>query len=76
LTKKRFIISGTIIIGLILIVIVENQMKLKYEPGNGDTQSIAIIGYFEKGYSGNVTVKISPKDGGGFLVFDVDENIN
>lgn len=55
---------------------VRNQMKLKYEHSNGDKQSMVIIGYFEKGYSGSVTVKISSNDSGGFVVFDVDENIN
>jgi hypothetical protein len=54
---------------------VENQMKLNYGQSNGNKQSMVIIGYFEKGYSGNVTVKISSKDSSGFAVFDVDENI-
>lgn len=54
----------------------ENQMKITYENSNGDKQSMVIVGYFEKGYSGNVTVKISSKGSSGFLVFDVDEDIS
>lgn len=54
---------------------VENQMKLNYEQSNGNKQSMVIIGYFEKGYSGNVTVKVSSKENSGFAVFDVNEDI-
>lgn len=52
----------------------ENQMKIKYENSNGNKQDIVIVGYFEKGYSGVITIKVSSKDSGGFLDFDVHEN--
>jgi hypothetical protein len=41
-----------------------------------ELKSAVIVGYFEKGYSGNVTVKISSKGSEGFLDFDVDEDIS
>lgn len=54
---------------------IENQMKIKYADSNGNTQIMVIVGYFEQGYSGDVTVKILSRDNVGFLIFDIDENI-
>ena len=53
----------------------ENHMLLYYLDKTGTKQSEIIVGYFEKGYSGKVNVKIKSVNDKGVFQLDVDEDI-
>ncbi|MHC1682211.1 MAG: hypothetical protein AB6733_04595 [Clostridiaceae bacterium] len=53
----------------------ENQMTIYYKDKRGVTQKNTLIGYFEKGYSGEVKVTINSIDNNGLIYMRI-ENIN
>lgn len=54
----------------------ENQMLLYYLDKNGTKQSKILVGYFEKGYSGKVNVRIKSVNDKGVFELEVDEEIS
>ncbi len=53
----------------------ENHMLLNYSDETGAKQSKILVGYFEKGYSGKVNVKIKSVNDKGVFELEVDEDI-
>ncbi|WP_411682148.1 hypothetical protein [Clostridium thailandense] len=54
----------------------ENSMKIYYIDNQGNKQEECIVGYFEKGYRGKVTVDINSVDKNGKLYFKVISSSN
>lgn len=53
----------------------ENSMIIYYKDKRGVIQKNTLIGYFEKGYSGKVNVKINSQEENGLLIMQIQEKI-
>lgn len=52
----------------------EGAMKLQYKDNEGISHTEYVIGYFEKGYSGNAVITIKSIDDNGKLDIEIKEN--
>ncbi|KKI88653.1 hypothetical protein WQ54_31065 [Bacillus sp. SA1-12] len=52
----------------------EAALKLEYKDNKGNLHTEYVIGYFEKGYSGDATVNIKSIDANGKLEIEIKEN--
>ena len=52
----------------------ENDMKIYYFDNKKNKQEETIIGYFEKGYSGKVTINIESIDANGKIKFKIESS--
>ncbi|MFF2449557.1 hypothetical protein ACFVSW_21170 [Neobacillus sp. NPDC058068] len=53
---------------------VEGALLLKYIDNFGSLNTEYVIGYFEKGYSGNAVIKIKSIDANGKLEIEIEDN--
>lgn len=52
----------------------EGAMKLQYKDNKGELHTESVIGYFEKGYSGDAVITIKSVDESGKLDIEIKEN--
>lgn len=52
----------------------ENAMKLQYKDNNRKLHTEYVIGYFEKGYSGNAVITLKSIDNNGKLELEIEQS--
>ena len=53
----------------------ENSMIIYYKDKRGYTQKNTLIGYFQKGNKGKVTVNITSQDKNGLIMMQIEEKV-